>query len=66
MKNVKPSSMKTPTAESLNCCTANIRPIAPPKNTRIDMPGDRCAKAPVVTPIQAPSTVGISDSVSSQ
>ncbi len=58
--------MNTPMDESLNFCTPNIRPKAPPKKTSSDMPGVMCAKTPVCTPIQAPSTVGSIDSASSQ
>ena len=66
MKNVKPSSTGTPAAEFLVFSIANMKPKAPPRNTMALMPMPRPATMPVCTPIQAPSTVGRSDSASSQ
>ncbi len=66
MKNVKPSSTATPAEESFVFSIANMKPNAPPRNTIALMPMPSEATMPVCTPIQAPSTVGIIDSASSQ
>ena len=66
MKNVKASSTGTPAAEFLVFSIANMKPNAPPRKTTSPIPGDIMLAMPVVTPIQAPSTVGTIDSASSQ
>ena len=66
MKNVKPSRIGTPAAESLVFSIAYMKPKAPTRKTISPMPGDIARARPVETPIQAPSTVGTIDSASSQ
>ena len=66
MKNVKPSNSATPMLEFLNFSMANIKPNAPAKKTMVLTPMPILAITPVVTPIQAPSTVGTNDKASSQ
>ncbi len=66
MKNVNASSTGTPAAEFLVFSIANMKPNAPPRNSIRPMPGDSAAEKPVAMPTQAPSTVGIIDSDSSQ
>ncbi len=66
MKNVKPSSTATPAAESLVFWIANMKPNAPPRKTIRPRPPVSGAVMPVATPSQAPSTVGIMLSASSQ
>ncbi len=68
MKNVKPSSTSTPRPLSFVFSMANMKPNAIARNAMKLMAGLVAAKSenPVVTPIQAPSTVGTIDSASSQ
>ena len=66
MKNVKPSSTGTPAAEFLVFSIANMKPNAPARKTMKLMPAPIAATMPVLTPIQAPSTVGTIESASSQ
>ena len=66
MKKVKASSTGTPAAEFLVFSIANMKPKAPTRKTIRPMPGDMARAMPVLTPIQAPSTVGTIDSASSQ
>ncbi|MCY1378179.1 hypothetical protein D9M69_657920 [compost metagenome] len=66
MKKVKPSSTGTPAAEFLVFSIANMKPKAPPKKTIRPSPPVSERVMPVLTPIQAPSTVGSRLSASSQ
>jgi modulator of FtsH protease len=66
MKNVKASSTGTPAAERLVFSIANMKANAPPRNTIKPTPPRSDWVMPVATPTQAPSTVGIMLSASSQ
>src|SRR6218665_1458605 len=66
MKKVKASSTATPVDEFFVFSMANMKPNAPARNTMAPMPPDSDAMMPVLTPIQAPSTVGTIDSARSQ
>ena len=66
MKNVNASRTGTPAAEFLVFSMANMKANAPPRKTIALMPTPSVATTPVLTPIQAPSTVGSIDSASSQ
>ena len=66
MKKVKPSSTATPVAEFLVFSMAYMKPNAPPRNNTRPRPPPRRAVMPVVTPIQAPRTVGSMLRASSQ
>ena len=66
MKKVKTSSTGTPAAEFLVFSMAYMKPKAPTRNTTRPTPGVRARAMPVLTPIQAPSTVGTIDRASSQ
>jgi hypothetical protein len=67
MKKVKPSSRATPTPEFLNFSMAKKKPKAMPRNSMKPMKGLPAKKLkPVVTPTQAPRTVGTIDSANSQ
>ena len=66
MKKVKPSSTGTPAAEFLVFSMANMKPNAPPRNTMRPRPPVSERVMPVLTPTQAPSTVGSRLSASSQ
>ena len=65
MKNVKPSSTATPTAESLVFSMAKMKPNATAMNTMKPMPPDSIGNLRD-TPRKAPNTVGIIDKASSQ
>ena len=66
MKKVKASSTGTPAAEFLVFSMAYMKPKAPARNTTMPRPPPSERVMPVVTPIQAPNTVGTRLSASSQ
>ena len=66
MKNVKASSRGTPAAEFLFFSIRYMKPKAPTMKTIRPVKPVKERVRPVLTPIQAPSTVGTMESASSQ
>jgi hypothetical protein len=66
MKKVKASSTGTPAAEFLVFSMANMKPKAPARKTTSPTPPDSERVMPVLTPSQAPKTVGSKLRASSQ